>query len=237
MEIKIAICDDEKEICGLLESMLIKLLDEEQIKYEIDVYTSGEELCHEMEKTEYDLIFLDIELTKMNGVQVGTYIREIKKNDVVQIAYISSKQGYAMELFDVRPINFLVKPLKEEKVKKVIYDYVKINGGKTDLFRYKKGFAIHRIEMYKIKYFVRYGRKVIMHTLDGKEEFYESMERIYETAKKYRFLFIHKSYMINCRYIKRISYDKVLMADDVELPISQSRRKEIREMFKNMEVD
>ena len=127
--------------------MIVKLLDEEQIKYEIDVFNIGEALCDEMERTEYDLIFLDIELPKMNGVQIGTYIRETKKNDVVQIAYISSKQGYAMELFDVRPINFLVKPLQEEKVQEVLNAYVKINGGKTDLFRYKKGFAIHKIEI------------------------------------------------------------------------------------------
>lgn len=237
MEIKIAICDDEKEFCGQLERMLMKLLENEHIKYEIDVFTFGEALCKEMERTEYDLIFLDIELPKMNGVQIGTYIREVQKNDVVQIAYISSKQGYAMELFDVRPINFLVKPLDEGKVGKVLNAYIKINGGKRDLFRYKKGFSLYRIEIYKIKYFVREGRKVIMHTLEGEVEFYESMEKIYETAKQYGFLFIHKSYMINSRYIKKLSYDKVLMTDDKELPISQSRRKEIREMFQQMEED
>lgn len=237
MEIKIAICDDEKEIGSQLENMLIKLLDEKVIKYEIDVFTSGKILCEEMARTEYDLIFLDIELPVMNGVQIGTHIREVEKNDVVQIAYISSKQSYAMELFDVRPINFLVKPLDESKVEKVISAYVKINGGKRDLFRYKKGFSIHRIEICKIKYFVREGRKVIMHTLDGEVEFYESMEKIYEIVKSYRFLFIHKSYMINSRYIKKLSYDKVLMTDDDELPISQARRKEVREIFKQMEED
>ncbi|MBP3339107.1 MAG: response regulator transcription factor [Lachnospiraceae bacterium] len=237
MMIKIAICDDDRQIGGKLEEMLIKLLNNNNIRYEIDVFETGESLCREFERTEYDLMFLDIELPEMNGVQIGNYIRDVKKNNIVQIAYISSKQGYAMELFDVRPINFLIKPLEEFKVQKVIETYIKINGGKKDLFCYKKGFVFHRIEMYKIKYFEREGRKVIMHTLDGDVEFYESMEKIYETTKKYRFLFIHKSYMINTRYLKNIHYDRVTLVDGEDFPISQSRRKEIREMFKLMEED
>ncbi len=235
MEIKIAICDDDKALGGQLEKLLMKMLNERGIRCEIDVCTTGETLCKEMNNTEYDLIFLDIELPKMNGVQIGMYIRENQRNDLVQIAYISGKQDYAMELFDVRPINFLVKPLDENKLNKVIDAYVKISGGKNEVFQYKKGFTIYRIEFYKIKYFIRTGRKVMMYTIEGAIEFYESMEKIYESAKQYGFLFIHKSYMINSKYIKKRTYDKVYMTDDKEFSISQSHRQIIREMFKKME--
>ena len=51
-----------------------------------------------MKSNPYDLIFLDIELPRMNGVAVGKYIRESLNNETVQIAYISSKQQYAMDI-------------------------------------------------------------------------------------------------------------------------------------------
>lgn len=237
MQVNIAVCDDEVKVSSQVENILMKLLKERLLKYEIDIFDSGESLCKEMERTEYDLIFLDIELPEMNGVEIGNYIREIKRNNIVQIAYISSKQEYAMELFDIRPINFLVKPLEEATVAKVIDAYIKINGGKTNVFQYKKGHAHRKVEIHKIMYFIRNSRKAIMYTSEGIQEFYESLEKIYERIKNYGFLFIHKSYMVNYRYIKKIGYDYLIMADGEEFPISQSRRKEIREMYKKMEEE
>lgn len=172
----------------------------------------------------------------MNGVETGKYIREVRNDNLTQIVYISSKQEYAMELFEVRPMHFLVKPLDENQMEKVLDVYIKINGGKNDRFLYKKNFALHKIEIYKIMYFVRENRKVTMTTNGGEEDiFYESLEKIYERVKKYGFLFIHKSYIINYRYVKKISYDHVVMTNDAEFSISRSRRKEIRNMCNRLE--
>lgn len=237
MQIKIAVCDDELEICSQAENILIKLLKERLIKYDIDIFYSGKSLCRELEREDYDLIFLDIELPKMNGVEIGNYIREIKRDDIVQIAYISSKQEYAMELFDIRPINFLIKPLEEATMAKIVDAYIKVSGGKTNVFQYKKGYEHHKVEVYKIMYFKREGRKVIMYTIEGTVEFYESLEKIYERVKDYGFLFIHKSYMVNYKYIKKIGYDHLVMTDGEDFSISQSRRKEIRNMYMGLEKE
>ena len=228
---KIAICDDEAEICSQLEKILSNLLKKRKVSYDIDVFYSGESLCRELEYQKYDLIFLDIELPGKSGVEIGKDIRENKRDDLVQIAYISSKQEYAMELFDVRPINFLIKPLRKEEAEKVIDVYMKIYGQKTDIFQYKKGYENYKVEVYKIMYFQRDGRKVIMHTIDETVEFYESLEKIYESVKNRGFLFIHKSYLVNYQYIKKIGYTHLVMTDGVELSISQSRRKEIRSQY------
>ena len=70
----------------------------------------------EIQRQIFDLIFLDIELKKKSGLDVSNYIRNELGNESVQIAYISAKTGYAMDLFEFRPINFLVKPLEYSKV-------------------------------------------------------------------------------------------------------------------------
>lgn len=237
LEIKIAICDDELQIDNQLEQILLDLVKERKIECRIDVYTNGEQLCEELQMREYDLLFLDIELPGKNGVTVGTYIRELLGNDIIQIAYISSKREYAMELFDIRPIHFLIKPLEAEQVAKVLDTYIKINGGKTDLFHFRKGYTHHKVEIYRIKYFIRESRKVKLYTVDGMVEFYESLETIYERVKDYGFLFIHKSYMVNYRFLKKIAYDHVIMTDGQQFSISQSRRKDIREKYWELEGD
>jgi DNA-binding LytR/AlgR family response regulator len=237
LQIKIAVCDDDIEICSHIENILMAILTHKFSKYEVDIFYSGEKLCKEMDRTKYDLVFLDIELPQMNGVEIGKYIREIKKDNITQIVYVSSMQEYAMELFKVRPLDFLLKPLDEEKIGNVIDVYINLNGGMNDIFHYRKGYSENKIELYKIMYFIRNNRKISMFTTDGEETFYESLEAVYERVKNYGFLFIHKSYLVNYRFIQTIQYDRVIMADNEELSISQSRRKIIRDMYNELEEE
>ena len=104
MEIQIAICDDEDKICLQLKDILGSISDEKSVEFIIQIFQCGEDLCKSLKDKDYDLIFLDIELPKINGIEVGKYIREKLNNEIVQIAYISAKTEYAMELFDYRPI-------------------------------------------------------------------------------------------------------------------------------------
>lgn len=231
MQINIAICDDELEICSQVECLLSDILKEKVIEYNIDVYNKGKELCEEMKRTEYDLVFLDIELPEMNGVDIGRCIREELGNEKVQIAYISAKEGYAMELFEYRPINFLVKPLDEEKVDRVIRKYMVISEQDNHLFAYKKGADFYKVPMSKISRFEGRGRKVGIVTKDGEDEFYDSMENVYQRVKGHKFLFIHKSTIVNYEYVKKMGYEEVIMVDGTIFSISQSRRKAIRAMF------
>ena len=110
MTVFVAICDDEKRLCAELENALVNMLGKQNIKCEIDVYFTGEELCTKMEDgAHYDLIFLNIEFAKnaTKGVEVGRLIREAYRNDLISIVYISWEMKYSMQLFDIRPLNFL----------------------------------------------------------------------------------------------------------------------------------
>lgn len=60
----------------------------------------------------FDIVFLDIELPKISGIDIGKKIRDEMHDETTKIVYISGKDSYAMGLFDVRPLNFLIKPIK-----------------------------------------------------------------------------------------------------------------------------
>lgn len=231
MNFKIAVCDDEQIICSTMYNKLQNLSKSKSVIFEIDCFTSGEELCDEIKHTNYDLLFLDIELPKMNGVAVGQYIRETLKNETIQIAYISSKQEYAMELFEMRPINFLVKPLSDEKIENVIDKFLQLNKIDTETFNFKARHNYYKIPFSDILYFCSNGRKINIVTSNKEYEFYGSLDNIYSEVKNKKFLFVHKSFLVNFKHINKYQYEQITMSDNKIIPVSQSRRKIVRSMF------
>lgn len=228
MTVKIAICDDERYICSQLESMLEDIMRHLEIEYEIEVFESGESLCKGLTRRRYDLIFLDIELPEHSGIDVGRYIREELRNEMVQIVYISGKDGYAMELFEFRPMNFLVKPLQRQKVAAVIEKYRTVTEQNNYMYEYKKRGEYYKLPMSDIMYFENQNRKVTLYAKDFEDEFYDSMENIYDKVKDQDFILIHKSIIVNYRYVKKMDYKEVTMVNGKRLTISQSKRTEVK---------
>ena len=109
---RVGICDDDKVLCSLLEEQIQALSAEFLVKFEIEVWYCGETLERNLKKgVALDILFLDIELLGKNGIDIGAFIRDEMEDTDTHIVYISSKQGYAMELFKMQPLDFLVKPI------------------------------------------------------------------------------------------------------------------------------
>jgi len=233
----VAICDDEKKIGAELECTLIDIFDKLQVKYEIDVYFSGEELCRKLEaNAHYDLIFLDIEFAReeLSGVDVGRLIRDTYQNNMVSIVYISWEKSYAFQLFEVHPLNFLVKPLEHDKIEKVVRKYLKIAGLWSEVFLYKFGHDTFKVQIKDIVYLESAKRKVVLHLSDGrKEEFYGTLKEVYEEQlQKFDFIFIHAAFIVNYDYIAVLRHNELLLTGvKTPLPISQHRRKEVKEIY------
>ena len=115
--IKVAICDDDIQFIYKLEQSIFRFAEMKRIKVDVDGYTSGAEFIQKLQQSErYDLLFLDIELGDSSGIIVGNWIRSQIQYESMQIVFVSAKEMYAMQLFDLRPMNFLVKPIQQERV-------------------------------------------------------------------------------------------------------------------------
>ncbi|MCL2718047.1 MAG: LytTR family DNA-binding domain-containing protein [Lachnospiraceae bacterium] len=230
----IAICDDENKIAAELERDLLKIFGKLNLKCEIDVYFTGKELCEKMKTgSYYDLIFLDIEFGKneSSGVDIGRQIREAHNNNMVSIIYISWYMKYSMQLFDIRPLNFLIKPLDYPRIENAVLTYLKVAELWSSEFTYKIGYDIFKVHIKDIIYLESNDRKLILHLSNGKkEEFYGSLNKIYqEQLKRFDFLFIHAKYVVNYDYVAVIKYNELILThDNRTLPISQPKRKEIK---------
>ncbi|MBU4440295.1 MAG: LytTR family DNA-binding domain-containing protein [Acetobacterium sp.] len=225
----IAICDDQRAICSEIETIILDYQELTRQEMQIEVFYSAEKLGVFMEhQHNFDLIFLDIEMKGLNGLELGRKIREEMDNQITQIVYVSGKNSYYRELFEVRPMHFLSKPVEPDKVIKDIELAMKLINRLGGLFSYKKGSDTHKLPIKNIIYFQSINREIKIVTTTGEELFYGKLQDVFHQVAKYQFMNIHKSYIVNYEYIAKFRYDEVVMSNSVCLPISQLKRKEVR---------
>lgn len=230
--LRIAICDDDKIICQQLEDMLTDIEEETNEQFEVEVFYSGEELYRYLTKNNrYNLIFLDIEMRDLNGVEVGKKIRDEMNDEATQIVYISGREDYAMDLFEVRPLNFLIKPVSKNKVEAAVNKAIKILGESKHFYEYKNGNVNFSVSVGDILYFESDGRKVNIILMDDVKSFYGKLSEVEEKLRNQDFIMIHKSYLINFNHVIEYTYDYVKMSNKETLTISQNNRKAVREQL------
>jgi len=229
----VAICDDNPSIIGQIDGFLIEVFRGLGIKFEIDDFSSAEELCNGIETGKhYDIIFLDIMLSEMNGIEAGKMIRNKYKNDAVSIVYISFDENYSMQLFDIRPLNFLIKPLSLDKVKSVIETHLRVVKYWTDTFAFKIKHNTHKVKIKDIMYFESFGKEIVLYKSDGSaHRFYGSLKSIYDKQlQNYNFMYAHSSYLVNYIYVEVFKHNELTLTNSTIVPISQRKRKDIKEM-------
>jgi DNA-binding LytR/AlgR family response regulator len=226
---RIGICDDQKEICEQIKQMVHTFETESERSFLVYQFHSAEKVVDFFSsEKKVDLLFLDIEMEDMSGIELGKKIREEWKCEDIQIAYISARDSYAMELFETRPIHFLVKPIDEKQVRKVISKAIELNG-EDKYFCFKIGSQRNKIKLAEILYFESMGRKVKIATTKELIEYYDRISSIWERIGQHGFLSIHKSIIVNERHIITYEYDAVTMSSGERLMISQSHRKQVRQ--------
>lgn len=226
---KIGICDDSKLTCIELENMLRDIMLSLKKEVEIEPWYSGESLCKYLEDgNRFDVIFLDIELLKINGIDVGKYIRNNLDDLKTNIIYISYNRSYAMQLFKLQPLDFLVKPLQYNLVKESVEMFLKRAGRNKAFLEYRVGNNYCREMCEDIIYLSSDNKKIhIIAIADKKIEFYGKLKTLI-TKLPSNFIQIHQSYIINVDYMVEINYEQVQMSNGDILNISKPYRTEVR---------
>lgn len=237
----IAICDDNDVFCESLAAMVKEYLDYLRIEHEILVYHRIQNIRYDLsEGAVYDLLFLDImfAMEKEDGVELGNYVRETLENEYSQIVYVSSHENYAMKLFDSRPLNFLIKPLDEKKVNKVLDKVIQIQSVGKKIFTCNFSAKEYRIELRKILYFRSEGRKIRIICSDGEEYFYYGkISDVYRELYDSRFFSPHKSYVVNYYAVEQWHRNEIIMTNGDRVPISRKKEVEMRDLQLEYEGD
>lgn len=229
--IRVAVCDDVREVVIQLKDYLLEYQELKGQRLDIKSFYNAEDLFDYLKKNNCDLILLDIELVKMNGVELGQLIRNELNDHSTQIVYISAKNSYDRQLFDVQPLNFLPKPIDKNKLFKSIDLTAFLMKGKERVFVFENKPRIYRIKLNDILYFESCDHYYKVVTMSGTYEFKSTLSDIMEQISDSRFIQVHRSYIINYDNSAQSKYEEVIMLNGDRIPISRDRRKAVKKLF------
>lgn len=182
-----------------------------------------------------DLLFFDLDGEGAEGLEIALKIRETDLN--TGIVFLSNGGGHEREAYRVHPFQFLSEPLEYECLAEIMDDYIRMKGQDAENFVCVIKKKRYSLRLRDIQYFYSECRHVTAVCEGQSYSFYGRLNEVQSKVdeKSGCFLRIHQSYLVNVRYIKKYSYDKVLMAGGEQLCISRDRRKKVRDVHTLME--
>ena len=220
--VKIAVCDDEKNI----RSYLVSLIRKQDIECSIMEYISADEYL--ADGREYDLILLDIEMggseTELDGMGLARHIRGMDARRQPIIIFVTGYEKYVYDAFDVGAFQYLVKPVDEQKFAEVFSRAV----GQilSEAEQRKKKLVIQyagerkAIPLNDIYYMESQNHNIILFLKSGKLEYYGKIGDLEEELAG-QFYRIHRGYLINLSHVEGYDRTEVRMANGDKLLLSR----------------
>lgn len=222
---RIAICDD----CVQFRENIFKLISS-NLKSPNNIifvqFSSAEEILKAYKSGKrYDLIFLDVEMGMVNGIDAGIKIRQYDAKAI--IIFVSSYPKYAIPAYDCEAFYFIVKPIDEQKFKKVLYKAIEKYKLLHQYYIIKNKGEVQKIAVKDILYVEIYRKHLIFHTTARN---YETVGKISEALVElspYGFCQVHQGYLANMNRIKEfIDYD-IVMDNGEKVMISVRKKAEV----------
>ncbi|WP_295219770.1 LytTR family DNA-binding domain-containing protein [Ruminococcus sp.] len=226
--IQIAIVDDEINQIQLIQRIVENFFREKEIQISVNMFRSGELLLSE--SISYDLIFLDIQMGGMDGIETAQRLRVNNKKAV--LFYVTSYQNYIQKSMTIHPFAFIVKPFLEEDVRRNLEDFLMY----TNSVKEKKSQEIYQIHTMDDRRFqVNMGEILYFHYLDNRiveivmsKDIYrikDGIMHIYSTLNPKYFIMPNQSFIVNLHRLREIDgKNKKLVMENGDL-ILIARRK------------
>lgn len=194
------------------------------------VFDNGEKALNYLQKNTCDLLFLDIELKGINGIDL---IKQLKNTPNIVIT--SSKRNYAADAFDFDVADYLVKPFSYERFQKAITKVSKIQDSlqpaNTDFFYIKQNGKMLQVPFKDVDYIEAMSDYVNIYTPKERFVIYSTMKAMENQFPSGNFVRVHRSFIVCVSKIKEIKKN-VLFINEKEIPISRTHKDELMKKVK-----
>ncbi len=217
--INIAVCDDEPAEILYLTAILQGWAAARSITIRTEGYESAESFLFDYEENKaVDILLLDIQMKGMDGIELSRQLR--RNNDSLQIIFITGYSDFMAEGYDVSALHYLMKPVSQDKLYAVLDKAAKrLSLQSKMIYLSIEGQGV-RIPADEIVYVESFDHRLEINTLNEK---YLVKMPLYELEGKLTkdFLHCHRCYIVNLRYIKKITKAEVVLDSGKALPLSR----------------
>ena len=226
---RIAICDDEeifrRSVCEKINEIY-----KDDIDMVLRIFERGETLIKDFKENDsaYDIIFLDIEMENINGIDTARNIRKI--NTDVLIAFLTSHEEFAKDGYEVNAFRYLSKPIREDKLIECIENAKKIcDGAKKIIIKYKDEEII--LKATNIIYLEAQNKDIYIHTRDNVYVQKNNLSYYENQLKECGFFRVHRSFIVNFNYVKSYTNKEVLLDNNEKVNLSRLNYKSFKDQL------
>lgn len=227
----VGICEDDTVQQKYLEQSIIRWADSRHKKIVVQKYESSEQFLFENEGLlPFDLLILDIQMGRMNGMELAKKIRE--KNKSVQIVFLTGLKEYALEGYEVGAVRYLIKPLKQDALD-MLLDGIWQESQKVrqESYVFTCNGETCRIAYDEIVYVEANGHYLNMVTAQNAYQWKASFTSVSQDFEKMGFFLLRRGLYVNLEYVRRISGTDCILESGEVLPVSKSRYRKLNEAF------
>lgn len=230
---KIAIVEDEREHRELIKKYIAEACKSKNIQNQIFEFESGEQFLFENEDIDVDVVFLDIQMPGISGVELARKLRADNKD--ISIVFATGIDDYIEEGYELEAIHYLKKPIDKEKISLCIERINKIsNQNRYTIIETKNG--KYKVNIKKLVCVEAIAHKTVI-TIDKGSE-YEDIESTFSLGEIERELAsfeeiqkTHRSYLVNLSYVRNITKTDVVMDNGKVIPLSRRMYREVNQNF------
>ncbi len=234
--LKIAICDDEEYYRENIKKIVGECLTARNYEYSIEVFSSGENLVKlAAGLSMYQIVFLDIDMEGMNGIEVAKKLRQWSKD--LYIIFVTAFIDYTLEGYKVEATRYILKEPEtlflniEESIEAVLASL----GVRQQSYEFDFKEGRRKLNIEQIVYVESRLHTVIVHAMVGGEKrIYTSYGKLDDFAMKLSensMLRVHQSYFINMKYIGDMKRDTITLVTGEIIPIARGRIREVKERY------
>lgn len=227
--IKIAVCDDDRDFSERMKLLIDQFFLTQSIDANVLVFHGGN--CFLTANTDYNAVFLDIDMPDISGFDVAEQIN----NDTL-IVFVTTHDELVYSSLKFRPFRFIRKAYLEEELPETLdavhQEILKRSAGKKFMLQTTNGDVLLNVN--DIEYIEIYGHWLRVYIAGGDVlECYGSLSVLEEQLDRFDFVRTHKSYLVNCRYIFSIQKNRIILDDRTEIPLSRYKADTVKSKFKN----
>ena len=227
--LNIGICDDETSMRKALRMPLERKLQLLGESYRIFEYDSGEALMKRMESAEPDLLFLDIEMKDLSGMDTARALRE--KGSHTLLIFVTAYPDYVFQGYEVHAFHYILKPYEEQKIQKVLEQALEELGrNQEQFFLLEQKSGVLRIPLKTILAFSSDRRKVSILLTEGEKlDFYGKLDEVKGSLPDY-FVRCHNRHLINLNHVTALEKDRCICGD-LSFPVSRACKQPLEIAF------
>lgn len=219
--IEIAILDDEEIFVKLIQKKVLEVLGHLHVESKIFTFTDSVEMLHESTRHHFDLLFLDIDMPNITGLDIAHKLR--MKNIDTEVIFVTNKDELVYDTFKYGPFRFIRKSRFDSEIEEALQNFVKkVNHKKISIFLSTEN-GKKPVKVLDIMYIEVQSHKLTVHMSNSIISANGNLNDIESEILKYGFIRIHKSYLVNYRPISFIHQKEVILDDGTSLPISRRK--------------